>query len=277
MERSNKMSEYNEWLPVAIKNNINKYTYRSRVRRGWSCERAATTPTRKKRKDREYIKKAKENGISYVTYTYRVDEMLWSPEEASTIPPMSVKEKMKEAQRLQTEYKEITDRQLYEDPNNLYSITKYHLEEAERNGISPGTVKSRVYKLGWLLSDAIKQPVKKPDFLNIPEYNKYLKVAKEKGINRETYYSRVMKLGWTPKDAAEKTVVSRNSITRPDERWIKKAKENGIKYKTYINRVDNLNWPPEKAATIKPLGPDEFLNEDTKRLSREGFERFRGV
>lgn len=43
-----KENDNSEWLEVAKENGINRNTFYSRIKSGWSAERAATTPTGKK-------------------------------------------------------------------------------------------------------------------------------------------------------------------------------------------------------------------------------------
>lgn len=49
------MTEYEKWREVAKKNGIKTFTFRERVRKGWSLEEAATLPkgTHLKKKDEE--------------------------------------------------------------------------------------------------------------------------------------------------------------------------------------------------------------------------------
>lgn len=42
-----------EWIKLAIENGINRNTFYSRMKLGWSAERAATTPTGKKGRPRK--------------------------------------------------------------------------------------------------------------------------------------------------------------------------------------------------------------------------------
>lgn len=48
-----KENDNSEWLEVAKENGINRNTFYSRIKSGWSAERAATTPTGKKGRPRK--------------------------------------------------------------------------------------------------------------------------------------------------------------------------------------------------------------------------------
>jgi len=92
--------DYDDWLQVALDNNINRNTFYSRTRRGWSPEEAAQKELIKpidqvdamNSKDRvipkKYIRLAERNGIKYHTMRMRIRKG-WSYEDACTKKPMT--------------------------------------------------------------------------------------------------------------------------------------------------------------------------------------------
>lgn len=87
-----KPDKYDEYLKIAIENNVSQPNFRYRVEAGWSLQDASSKPlmkrTTRRRKDAEWIEKALENGINYRTYLTRVREMQWPKEKAATIPAL---------------------------------------------------------------------------------------------------------------------------------------------------------------------------------------------
>lgn len=95
--------DYGKWLQVSKENGINKNAFMQRVTGlGWSMERAATTPMMTKeeigrvpkknsRYPRELVELAKNNGIGYATFAYRVGVLRWSLEKAATTPVRKLK------------------------------------------------------------------------------------------------------------------------------------------------------------------------------------------
>lgn len=76
-------------LEQALKNGINIYTYRWRIKQGWGKEQASTQPARPYNQHQPYINQAKQNGINFQTYYERL-KLGWSREKASTEPIRSV-------------------------------------------------------------------------------------------------------------------------------------------------------------------------------------------
>lgn len=101
-----KMTKRKHWAEIAATNGINYSTFSTRVNtHGMSMEEAATRPLqdpreaikiadqyRHKRLPREWIEKAKENGISRKTLYQRITRYHWDIETAATKPPMSYQE-----------------------------------------------------------------------------------------------------------------------------------------------------------------------------------------
>lgn len=266
--------EYNKWRKKAEQNGMNPSTYRNRVDDyGFSPKEAATKPLQKKRSDREWIKKAQENGIKYGTYCFRVDEMFWSPEDASSIPPMEPEETIRLAGEQLRIYREIEAKRIFDDENRLFTVTKEHLKVAERNGITEGAVKGRVYERGWTVQDAITIPARKaPE--NPGGYYDYLEEAFKNDLSESMFRDRVLKLGWDLEEAAKIPPISPKERTRADKEWIELALEKGLEYHVYWSRVHN-GWTPEEAATTPLLPKGQHLNEERRQNSLEAFKEFK--
>lgn len=101
-EPVNKKIDRSHWIQVAAEHGIPRGTFNMRLQRGWSEEKAATTPKlsisvaheRRHELQRKYpielLQKAVENGISEQTFRRRVREG-WNPEIAATKPNFSRK------------------------------------------------------------------------------------------------------------------------------------------------------------------------------------------
>jgi hypothetical protein len=265
--------EHKEWLKLAEQNGISPAAYNRRINEsGWSRKKAATEPI-KSRDDREWSKIAVQNGIHRDTFYYRVDQCFWTPEEAATTKPMPTEQIIEKATGLLKEYRAIEHERLFKDKNNLFKATPQHFAIAEGNGISKGTVKSRIYKLGWTIQEAITVPVRKA--LKKPEgYDKYYQLAIQNGLSRITFRDRIRN-GWDLEEAATKSPLDSRNRRRMDKEWIDLAIENGIGYRTYLNRVDRLGWTPKEAATTKKLSKGEYSNAVRKERSLEGYSKFR--
>ena len=46
-------NRYEEWIRIAVENGVNRNTFYSRLNLGWSAEKAATTPTRRRGRPRK--------------------------------------------------------------------------------------------------------------------------------------------------------------------------------------------------------------------------------
>jgi hypothetical protein len=94
-------TDWSEWYAVAEVNGISRGTFRMRIHKGWSPERAATelvwgreqkaahmrTVGRKRRKYPSHIYELlRKKGINYFTFASRVRSG-WSPERAATVSP----------------------------------------------------------------------------------------------------------------------------------------------------------------------------------------------
>ncbi|WP_338630441.1 hypothetical protein [Clostridium baratii] len=98
-----KRNKYGEWIEVSRRNGINDATFRYRVRKGWTLEKAATEPVMTKeeirrrahekwrRYPKEVLKLAESNGIYYRTFAYRVKRLGWTMSKAATVPVMKSK------------------------------------------------------------------------------------------------------------------------------------------------------------------------------------------
>lgn len=99
-----KKKDYGKWPQIAKENGIVYTTFQWRVNyRGWDYERAATEPLEDKAEHarhayshcRKYplsiLELAKQNGVQYQTFRYRVKHGM-SLEEAATKPPMTMRE-----------------------------------------------------------------------------------------------------------------------------------------------------------------------------------------
>ncbi|WP_337033234.1 nucleoside permease [Paenibacillus illinoisensis] len=103
-EPINKKVDRSHWLQIAAEHGVTRSAFNTRLQRGWSEEKAATTPKlsiavaheRRHELQRKYpvelLHKAVENGISEQTFRRRVREG-WSPEIAATKPNFSRKSK----------------------------------------------------------------------------------------------------------------------------------------------------------------------------------------
>lgn len=136
-----KLANYYE---VAEQNGINESTLYNRMFvLGWSLERAATTPVRKKGVSKAYKAWSKwkdvatENNISYQAYINRVNRG-WEAEESATIPIMPVGTR-RENKPYKSKYRESVD-------------------IAKSNGIKYNTFLNRVTVLGWSEYDAATIP-----------------------------------------------------------------------------------------------------------------------
>lgn len=85
-----------DWKHIAEKHGICRKTFVTRIRKGWSHEKAATTKVMDKKEQarlsyaarqttvftKEQLKRMRENGVAYGTAWRRVRIHGWSPEEA---------------------------------------------------------------------------------------------------------------------------------------------------------------------------------------------------
>jgi hypothetical protein len=264
-------SDY-KWLKKANKNGISSKVYKQRVDEyGWHPKKAASVLV-KSRNDKNWLKIAVQNGIHRDTFYYRVDELFWTPEEAATTLPLTKIQSINNAAELLKEYREIEHERIYNDPNNLFKITPQHYKIAKENGISRGTVRSRIHKLGWTVIEAISVPVKIIE--REKEYYEYLEKAKQNGISTSAFIYRV-KRNWTLEEAALRPLVNPKIRRRNDKDWIEVALQNGLNYSVYLHRVEKLGWTPQEAATTKVLPKGKFLNEHKRENSLKAFQKFK--
>lgn len=93
-EPCRKKTDLSKWSKVANKNGISYGTLQRRIERGWTPEMAATTPLIDHGKQiaqvqidnriypQKYVDRARQNGIRYATFTWRMRQG-WTMEEAS--------------------------------------------------------------------------------------------------------------------------------------------------------------------------------------------------
>jgi uncharacterized protein YjcR len=262
------------WIAVAQKNGISPDNFYDRIRAGWSEKDAATIKkqVQKKRFDRSIIELAKENGISYNTLLNRVKKFGWDPKKAAATPVLSRGRTLEIAREANNELRKKEQSVINADPDNLFKITPQHIELAKKNGISKLTVRSRVYRDGWTVDEAITTPVQEK---KSAQYYRYKDIALSNGIHPEAFKSRV-RIGWTFEKAATVPSKAIDERKRNDAQWIEKALENGINYRTYLSRM-RYGWMPEEAATTGRLNPGEFLNDERKERAKEGFKKFRDL
>jgi hypothetical protein len=266
-----------KYILLAEENGIPRELYNRRLKLGWSHEKAATTQVRvqgeRTRADKAWIDKALRNGINYGTYITRVNNG-WSPEEAAVTPPMTPKEALQIANTIQSEINRDRYNELNKDPDNLFHLTPELIQIGVENGISEETIKSRVYKLGWTVDEAIGVPPIK-NVTDHPEFENYACLAENNGIPKRNFVQRLW-YGWTFERASTEPLIKKNPRTRPDASWIDTAVENGINTETYRSRVER-GWSFEEAATKRPLKPGQFLNDRQKEKARAAYKNFRQV
>ncbi|NEU29951.1 hypothetical protein GN156_04060 [bacterium LRH843] len=233
------------WSKIAKQNGIAYSSFRSRIRRGWSLERAATEQPRslKKRADLEWIEIAERNGIGYYAYINRVDRLHWTPEDAATTPLM----------------RQRTD--------------KEWIEKAIKNNIPSSVYRARVDELGWTPEEAAITPKEQR---NARSDRNWIEKAKENGISYFTYIDRVDKYYWDPEEAATTPAMSseesikvaqeihiestkyrhkrinkdKNNLFKITPQHIEKAKKNGISKATVHSRIYRLGWTVQEAITV---------------------------
>lgn len=118
-------------------------------------------------------------------------------------------------------------------------ITFKDYEIAAKNGISKKHVYRRVINLGWNISRAITEPVKK---YKDDDHESMIVMAELNGISRPTYLKR-LKEGMTTYEAATKPI----GYTT----YLEIASEHGIKEITFYKRVER-GMDPYEAATKSP-------------------------
>lgn len=100
---------WDKWGKLAEENGVSRAVFRYRLRRGWTKEKAATTPkidqnehmkrmcelsprTKRRKFSEKLVKLAEKNGIRYTTLQSRVKKLGWDPYTAATTPVMSLRE-----------------------------------------------------------------------------------------------------------------------------------------------------------------------------------------
>jgi hypothetical protein len=126
-----------EHYEIAESNGIPaKLLYARVYTNSWDIERAISQPVQQRTGIwKEYQEACKKIGLHKTTFFYRMKKGM-SPEEASTEPVMTYGERSKWTGRIKPE----------------------HVEQAAANGISIGTLKSRVYLYKWDMERAINNP-----------------------------------------------------------------------------------------------------------------------
>jgi hypothetical protein len=265
-------SDWKKWLKRANENGISRQVFRDRViRSGWSLREAAERPKRPfKVISEEIVELAEQNGINYKCLYARIHDNLWDPHDAATIPIMSKEDALKLAAEEGKAYRKTVNKRILNDKNNLFHITTDHKKIAEQNEISKNTMKSRVYRSGWTVQEAITIPAVKCRIKQETNYTNYLDLAEKNGIKKKTLISRVSR-GWPPILSALATV------KRGKSEFARKAEKSGINYGTYRSRINKLGWAKEQAATIPSLPHGEFLNEERRQQALEGYKKFRKI
>lgn len=239
-----------EWAKVAKENGIKIGTYKSRIRRGWSQEKACSTPVNHGRGlYRHWMKVAESNGIKNGTYRSRVDELGWSKEEAATTLPRPLKKRM----------------------------DRHWIKTAEENGISRNVYIYRVDEQFWDPEEASTAPITprkeivrlmhevKKDYLDIQNdkiFNdlnnlyqitpQHIEEAEKRGIPELTFKSRVYQYGWTIQEAL-KVPVKKYDYSNEYFYWLNAALKNGISRDVYYKRVAR-GWDFEKSALTGLFG-----------------------
>ncbi|MDN5388863.1 hypothetical protein QMZ64_15670 [Bacillus sp. LB7] len=97
---------WDEWGKLAEENGVSRAVFRQRLGRGWTKEKAATTPkidrnehikimcklsprTKPRKFSEDLVRLAEKNGIRYKTLTSRVNKLGWDPYIAATTPVFS--------------------------------------------------------------------------------------------------------------------------------------------------------------------------------------------
>lgn len=99
---------YSKWVQIAERNGIKYQSFMSRLRRGWTPERAATHPLQSDDEIKQaalratehvrvhperYLRIAEQNGIPYATFHRRVKVSGWDYDRAATEPIWSAKQR----------------------------------------------------------------------------------------------------------------------------------------------------------------------------------------
>ncbi len=139
-------------LEIAEENGISESNVKNRVYTlGWDVDKAITTPvyrkgTLKEIYGEEVCDNLKKNCILKETFYSRL-RIGWSVKDASTIPPLTPKQRGKRMV------------EKYEKRGYKGGLLKEHFDIAKSNGISKLTVYNRVNTLRWDIEKAITEPV----------------------------------------------------------------------------------------------------------------------
>lgn len=141
-----------------------------------------------------------------------------------------------------------------------YYVTPKQYEEAEKNGIDPRLLNSRVRSLGWEIERAMQEPKRKK---SKPIPKEWVELAKKNGISRDTLRLRLSK-GMEEKEAATRPIMTREEVRELsykkirifDPELLKVAIKNGIKERTFKHRVYN-GMDQLKAATMPTMTKKE--------------------
>lgn len=125
-------------------------------------------------------------------------------------------------------------------------ITPEEYETAAKNGITKGTLESRIRHYDWDREIAVTKPTQDNE-----KYVTWLPVAESNGIPRRTFYSRIRK-GMEPVEAAtlEKQVRG-GSREKIPKNFFELAEKNGIKRATFLSRY--YRWRDPIRAATEPL------------------------
>ena len=145
------------------------------------------------------------------------------------------------------------------NPYDWY-ITPEEYETAAANGISVGTLETRIRKYGWPKELAMTKPPRK--LSKIPR--EIVELAQRNDIPYQTLYWRIY-AGWAPERAATEPVADRAECVKRAIDTNRKisvdlaeiAERNGIKYTTLWKRINTLGWDPMTAATAPIMTKSE--------------------
>ncbi|PHE19207.1 hypothetical protein COF59_08235 [Bacillus pseudomycoides] len=189
----------------------------------------------------ECLKKAKENGIRYMTFYKRIHNKRrkWTLEEAATTPVLTkkeVSERMKEANA---------------------KIPDECFEKALSNGISKPTLRTRIFILNWDMERATTKPPDKrfgpkergtgKKFNYQAPTTKEVQQAASVGVSRKLLDQRLCQ-GWSMERAITTPVGTSYEGQEKNVKMLKLAAKNGISESTFYRRRRDQNMTPYEAA-----------------------------
>lgn len=160
---------------------------------------------------------------------------------------------------------------------STYYIDPRYFDIAKANGIQEGTLRKRVYQLGWDVERAATEPPKRGK-----SRQDWLVIAEQNGIKYNTFIRRINSMGWSEERAATEPIMSRQKVSKLGgnvkknnakitDDIVKLAESNGICISTLKSRVYDLKWDILRAATESIKTCEESLKE-----AREVYKRIHG-